>query len=131
MQQRPTATQLDLKATLEAKIRAQWEAFKKRDKKAYGDLLAEDFVGVEEDMQGTRNKTKAVNEIDSGNIYNYSLFGLSIVPIGPAAALATYEVTMEFPPKAQIRYWRVYVSELWLNRGGQWKIRHSQETRVK
>jgi hypothetical protein len=130
---RPTrvSMQPDLKAILEAKVRAEWDAFKRRNKKAYGDLLAEDFVGVEEDQQGTRNKLKAANEIDSGNIYNYSLFGLSIVPVGSSAAFATYEVTMEFPPKAQVRYMRVYVSELWLNRGGQWKIRHSQETHVK
>ena len=123
--------QSDLKTILGAKVKTEWEAFKKRDKKAYGDLLAEDFIGVEEDQQGTRTKMKAVSEVDAGNIYNYSLFGLSIVPIGPNAALATYELTMEFPPKAQARYLRVYVSELWLNRAGHWKIRHSQETRVK
>jgi len=120
-----------VKDILEAKVRAGWEAFKKKDKKAYRDLLADDFEGVENDGEGTRSKTHTVNEIDGGNVYNYSLFGIKVMPLGQDAAFITYEVTLEFPPKAQIRYSRVYVSELWLKRDGQWKERHYQETHVK
>ena len=126
-----TSTQPDVKDILEAKVRAGWEAFKKKDKKAYRDLLADDFEGVENDGEGTRSKTHTVNEIDAGNVYNYLLFGIKVMPLGQDAAFITYEVTLEFPPKAQIRYSRVYVSELWLKRDGQWRERHYQETHVK
>jgi hypothetical protein len=54
-----------------------------------------------------------------------------VTPLGPEAAFVIYEVTMEFPPKAQVRYLRVYVGELWVKRAGQWKIQHYQETKVK
>jgi len=127
----PASAETKLKDMLESNVRAEWDAFKKKDKKAYSDLLADDFEGVENDGEGTRNKTHAVNEIDASNIYNYSLAFFKLVPLAPDVAFVRYEITMEFPPKAQIRYSRVYVSELWLKRDGQWKERHHQETRVK
>ena len=127
----PASAETKLKDMLESNVRAEWDAFKKKDKKAYSDLLADDFEGVENDGEGTRNKTHAVNEIDASNIYNYSLAFFKLVPLAPDVAFVRYEITMEFPPKAQIRYSRVYVSELWLKHDGQWKERHHQETRVK
>jgi hypothetical protein len=50
---------------------------------------------------------------------------------GPDAALVIYEVTMQFPPKAQVRYSRVYISSLWVKRAGEWKEVHYQETNVR
>jgi hypothetical protein len=38
---------------------------------------------------------------------------------------------MQFPPKSQVRYSRVYISELWVKRGAEWKELHYQETHVK
>jgi Domain of unknown function (DUF4440) len=121
----------DLKNTFELKVKAEWEALKKRDNKAYGELLADDYEGVEVDGQGERTKIQALNELERGNVYNYALFGLKVLPLGPDAAFVIYEVTMEFPPKAQVRYSRVYITELWIKRGGQWKELHYQETHVK
>jgi Domain of unknown function (DUF4440) len=126
-----TPAKSGLKGIFESKARAEWDALKIKDKKAYGDLLADDYEGVEVDGQGERTKIQAVNEVEGANIYGYTLFGLKVIPLGSDAALVVYEVTMEFPPKAQVRYSRVYVSELWVKRDGQWKELHYQETRVK
>jgi hypothetical protein len=126
-----TAAESDFKNTFESKIKAEWEALKKKDKQAYGDLLAEDYEGVEVDGRGERTKIQSLNELESGNVYNYTLFGLKVIPLGPDAAFLIYEVTMEFPPKAQVRYSRVYVTELWTKRAGQWKELHYQETHVR
>jgi hypothetical protein len=115
----------------EAKIKAEWEAIKNKDKKAYGELLADDYQGVEVDGKGERNKLQALNELAETNVFNYTLWGLKLIPAGPEAALVIYEVTMQFPPKAQVRYSRVYISELWIKRSGQWKQVHYQETHVK
>lgn len=125
------AVESDFKDKFELKVRAEWEALKKKDKKAYDELLADDYEGVEVDGQGERTKIQAVNEVGRGNVYNYSLFGLKVIPLGPDAAFVIYEVTMEFPPKAQVRYSRIYVTELWTKREGQWKELHYQETHVK
>ncbi|HXO37879.1 MAG TPA: hypothetical protein VN872_04550, partial [Candidatus Acidoferrum sp.] len=76
-------------------------------------------------------KSAAVSEVDRSVVSRYYLFALNILPLDPDAALVTYELTMEFPPKAQVRLKRVLVSELWLKRDGQWKMRYYQETRVR
>jgi hypothetical protein len=129
---KPAATgDSPLKTMFESKIKAEWEALKNKDKKAYGDMLADEYQGVENDGQGERNKLQAINEVMATNVFNYTLFGLKVVPAGPDAAFVVYEVTMQFPPRSQVRYSRVYVGELWVKRGEQWKMVHYQETHVK
>jgi len=120
-----------LKDMFESKIKVEWEALKNKDKKSYAELLADDYQGVEVDGRGERNKIQAVNELADTNVYNYTLWGFKLIPLGPDAALVIYEVTMQFPPKAQVRYSRVYISELWVKPAGQWKELHYQETHVK
>jgi hypothetical protein len=126
-----SSAQPELKAVFESKIKAEWEALKKKDKKAYGDLLADDFQGVEVDGKGERTRIQAMNEVAEENVYNYTLWGFKLIPLGPDAAFVIYEVTMQFPPKSVVRYSRVYISELWVKRGGEWKELHYQETHVK
>jgi len=126
-----TSAASGLEAMFDAKIKVEWEALKHKDKKAYGELLADDYQGVEADGKGERNKIQAVNELADTNVFNYTLFGFKLIPAGPDVALVIYEVTEQFPPRAQIRYARVYISELWMKRAGEWKEVHYQETNVK
>jgi hypothetical protein len=125
------STQSPLESLLEGNVKTEWEAFKNKDKKAYSDLLADDFIGIEDDSQGMRSKNKAAAEIDSSVVTSYNVFAFRVLPLNPNAALVTYELTMLFPPKAQVRFKRVLISELWLKRDGQWKMRYYQETRVR
>jgi Domain of unknown function (DUF4440) len=120
-----------LRDVFQAKIKDEWEALKNKDKKAYGEMLADDYEGVEVDGRGERNKVQAVNELGETNIFNYTLWGFKLIPLPPDGAFVVYEVTMQFPPKAQVRYSRVYITELWLKRAGEWKEVHYQETHVK
>jgi len=127
----PVSTDPKSKEMWESKITAEWEAIKNKDKKAYADLLADDYQGVEVDGRGERNKIQAINELVADNVFTYTLWGFKLIPLDPDAAFLTYEVTMQFPPKAQVRYSRVYITELWMKRAGQWKEVHYQETHVK
>ena len=120
-----------LKDMFEAKIKAEWDALKKKDRKAYEALLADDYQGVEIDNRGERNKVQAVNEMGETNVSDYTIWGYKLIPLGPAAAFVIYEVTMQFPPKSVVRFSRVYITELWVRRGGEWKELHYQETHVK
>jgi hypothetical protein len=120
-----------LKTMFEAKIQAEWEALKNKDKKTYGDLLADDYQGVEVDGKGERTKLQALAELSDTNVFNYTLWGFKVIPAGPDAALIIYESTIQFPSKSAVRFSRVYISELWLKRAGQWKEVHYQETHVK
>jgi hypothetical protein len=128
----PTARTLSpLEKLLEGNVKAEWDAFKNKNKTAYSDLLAEDFVAVEDDGQGERNKSAAVAEIDRSVIDKYYLFALHVRPLDANTALVTYELTMAFPPKAVVRMKRVLISEVWIKRQGQWKMLHYQETRTR
>lgn len=120
-----------LNEMFEAKIKAEWEALKNKDKNAYAELLADDFQGVEVDGKGERNKVQAVSELAETNVFTYTLWGFKLIPLGPDAAFVIYESTTQFPPKAQVRLSRVYITELWVKRGEKWKELHYQETHVK
>ena len=120
-----------LKELFQTKVMAEWEALKNKDKKAYADLLADDYQGVEVDGRGERNKIQAINEVNDQNVFNYTLWGFKVIPLSGDSAFVIYEVTMQFPPGAQIRYSRVYIGEVWVKRGGAWQELHYQETRVK
>jgi hypothetical protein len=120
-----------LSAMFQAKIKAEWEAIKSKDKKAYGDLLADNYQGVEVDGRGERNKRQAIDELADTNVSNYILWGFKLIPAGANSALVIYEVTMQFPPKSQVRFSRIYISEMWEKRAGEWKEVHYQETHVK
>jgi len=120
-----------LKDMFEAKIKAEWEAIKNKDKKAYGQLLADDYQGVEVDNQGERTKIQALNELANGNVSNYTFWGFKLIPLGPDAAFVIYEVNLQFPPRSVVRFSRVYITELWVKRVGQWEVVHYQETHVK
>ena len=132
-EERPSGNPSDdaLRNMFESKIKAEWEAIKNKDKKAYGDLLADDYQGVEVDGKGERTKLQAMNEMSAQNVSNYTLWGMKLIPLGADAAFVIYESTIQFPPKSAIRYSRVYISELWVKRAGQWKELHYQETHVK
>ena len=120
-----------LKDLFESQIKVEWEAIKNKDKKTYGELLADDYQGVEVDGRGERTKGQALSELADTNVFNYTLWGYKLIPLGPDAAFVIYESTMQFPPKSVVRYSRVYITELWVKRAGQWKELHYQETHVK
>jgi len=115
----------------EAKIKAEWEALKNKDKNAYAELLADDYQGVEVDGKGERNKIQALSELAETNVFTYTPWGFKLIPLGPDAAFVIYESTMQFPPRSQLRLSRVYITELWVKRAGQWKELHNQETHIK
>jgi hypothetical protein len=49
-----TSSDSAFKEMFEAKVKGEWEAFKNKDKKAYAELLADDYQGVEVDGKGER-----------------------------------------------------------------------------
>jgi len=126
-----TSAELNLKDMFESKIKTEWDALKNKDKAAYGALLADDYQGVEVDGQGERTKLQALNELVNSNVSKYTLWGFKMIPLGPDAACVIYEVTIQFPPRSAVRFSRVYITELWVKRDGQWKELHYQETHVR
>lgn len=121
----------NLSELLEGKIRAAWAAFQSKDKKAYGEFLADDFIAVEADKEGERNKWHVLREVDNSVVDKLILSLFKVTPLGPDAAFVTYEAFIQFPPRAAIRFEKIYISEVWVKRKGEWKTLHYQETNVR
>jgi hypothetical protein len=56
--------QSKLAEMLEAKVKAAWAAYKKRDKNGYAAFLTDDFEGVESDGDGERPKPHILREVE-------------------------------------------------------------------
>ncbi len=121
----------ELTNLFDAKIKAEWQAIKNKDQKAYGDFLADDFVAVEADGGGERYKWKALSELQQSTVADYALSFLKVTPLCPDAAVVRYEVFIKFPPKSAVPFEKILVGEVWVKRDHQWKSLHYQETRVK
>lgn len=116
---------------LEAKVTAEWEAIKARDKNAFSKLLTDDFIAVESDGDGARNRIKAANELADSFLKDFHLQLLKTYALAPGLAYVRYENTMEFPPKSALRYKRLWIGEIWVKQGDDWKLWRYQETPVK
>ena len=121
----------ELAALLEAKVRAAWDAFKRRDRNAYANFLSGDFQAVEADGEGERSRLHVLGEVEHCMYSEYLLQLFQVQPLGAEHAFVTYESTMQFPKSAALRYRRVFVGELWTRREGQWKMMRYQETLVR
>src|ERR1700720_413861 len=126
-----TGAQSKLAEMLEAKVKAAWAAFKKKDKDAYAAFLTDDFQAVEADGDGERSKTKTVREVEHSMFVEYSLQLFQVQQLGPHYAFVTYECTMRFPRGSATLFRRVFIGELWTNRDGDWKMMRYQETVVR
>ena len=125
------AAQTDLANLLEARIKAEWQAIKNKDQKAYGEFLTDDYVAVEADGGGERYKWKALSELQQSVVTDYTLSFLKATALCPDAAFVRYEVFIRFPPKSAVPFEKILVGEIWVKRDGNWKALHYQETRVK
>jgi hypothetical protein len=103
-----------------------------KDPQALGELLTDDFVAVEVDNEGTRTKEQLLREIAQPVFSDYAISRFDSQSLGPDAELTTYEVFLHFLPGGQqVRYVRLYASEIWVKRDGSWKALHYQETKVR
>ena len=129
----PTKSKEETELTnlFDAKIKAEWEAIKKKDQKALGELLTEDFVGVEADRNGERYKWKVLSELQDSLVADYTLSFLKVTSLCPDTAFVRYEVFIKFPAKSVVPFEKILVGEIWVKRDGQWKSMHYQETPVK
>lgn len=116
---------------LEAKVKAAWATFMKKDKDGYAEFLAEDFKAVEADGDGERPKSQILREVEHSRYTDYLLQLFQVQQLGADYAFVTYESTMKFLQGPATRYRRVFIGELWTDRDGQWKMVRYQETPVR
>jgi hypothetical protein len=121
----------DLNLLLEGNIRAMWIAFRDKKRDAFAGYLWDDYKAVEEDGEGERNKLRVLREVDANNVHDFKPQWFVMEKLGPEAMLVTYENFIQFPPGAGVRFEKIFISEIWMKRNGQWKAWRYQATRVK
>jgi hypothetical protein len=128
---KPQQAPPELAKLLEGKVRAAWEAFKRKDKNAYAKFLTDDFQAVESDGDGERAKYLVLREVEHCTYTDYLLQLFQVQQLEKDHAFVTYESTMRFPKTAVLKVRRVFVGELWVRQSGDWKMMRYQETVVR
>jgi len=112
-------------------VRKAWEDFKNRNKESFAALLAEGFTEVEEDGLGPRDAQAEIAEMDELVISQYTLKGFRVMPVGTEGALVTYIAEYSGNAGGQAVQEKDAMGEVWIKRGGNWKILYVQATKVK
>src|SRR2546422_602716 len=122
---KPTATMSEAEVT--AREKAVWEALEKKDYDAFGNMLASDYLEVEDD--GIYDKAGIVTYLKDLNISNASFSDWKMFPLGKDAALITYNVNLKANFKGQAVPPGPYrAASVWANRDGKWLGVYYQET---
>lgn len=118
-------------AVLEAKVKKAWEDYKNKDKTSFAAILADGFREVEDDGNGFRDAKAEVAEIDEFNIAAYTLKDFSVKPLGPDAALVNYVAEYSGSAGGEKVQEKDAYGEVWVKRGGDWKVLYVQSTKMK
>lgn len=90
--------------------------FKNKDKNAFSAILADGFREVEEDGGGLRDAKAEV---------------ATVHPIGNESALVNYVASFSGSAGGQKVDGKEVCAEVWVKRGGNWKVFYVQSTNVK
>lgn len=116
-----------LEAELFAKEKGTWEAIKKKDYDAFGNMLASDYIEVEDD--GVYDKAGIVAYVKDLTITDVSFSDWKMLPIDDNAAILTYNTKIKGSFKGGLLPMGPYRSaSAWVNRGGQWQSIYYQQT---
>lgn len=122
----------NLQALLEKRARAGWEAYKNRNKAAFTALVTEDYAAGLANGQGLHDLKTTLASMDQVTIESYTLSDFKLATLGPRTALLTYHATMRYKiGTGAVQEAKLYASDLWVKRAGEWKSMHYQETEVK
>jgi hypothetical protein len=118
-------------ADVTAKEKGVWDALKKKDYEAFSNMLAADYIEVEDD--GVYDKAATSNTIKDFAISDATFSDWKIIPINKDAILVTYNLslvnatykTIAVPPGPY------RVASAWVNRDGKWLEGFYQETLAK
>jgi hypothetical protein len=133
---KPTEPTTSVKKTaaheaLIAKEKEIWEAYKRKDTKALGELLADDYYAVEDADGEIMSKTEAIQSVRGLELKHYEMKDVTVIPINDGSAIVRYKVKMEGAAfkHAFVPQWSM-VSSIWVKRAGQWQNLMYQETKI-
>jgi hypothetical protein len=127
-QNKPSASQNPDTAACEARSRKLWEDFKNRNKTALASTLAHGFRALEEGANGFAEADGYLSTLDDFELKSYDLSDYTALRLGSDAFLVNYHAHYEGVSAGQTAQGNSGFSEVWVRRGGLWKIQYLQET---
>ena len=124
-------TVLDAIVANEKKI---MDTLKKNDITAFGNMLPEDLIDVEDD--GIHTKTEWLNEVEeqkkNGLLFkDFKMADLRLIHYGPSAATLVMRETIDGSQNGKPFQWHINSSASYVNRGGKWIPVLYQDTMAK
>jgi ketosteroid isomerase-like protein len=115
-----------LRDQIVAHERAGLDALKPGDLTTFGASTADDAVFV--DAHGPASKAEVMEHTAAFRLHDYTMDDVRFVEVSADSGLIVYTLTESGSSHGKEFSAKVYVSSLWLKRGGKWVCAFSQET---
>ena|SRR5579864_6684380 len=115
-----------LKAAILENETATWETLKQKNYSAYGELLADSYVGI--DNTGISNRAELLKALPELHLKAYSIEDVKVTPVANGIALITYKVKLDGSYQGKELKRPIYAASVWVKRGPKWLQTFNQET---
>jgi hypothetical protein len=125
-----TKTAAPSEADIIAKETATWDLLKKKDYDAFGNLLASDYIEVNDN--GVFDKPGIIADLKDFNLTDATFSDWKMISIDNDAVILTYQATVKATEKgADVPPGPYRSAAVWVNRDGKWVAFYYQQTLVK
>jgi len=107
-----------------------WENFRRKNKQAYADSIADDCAGFDLTGTGLKNKAAAVADLDLADVTHYEMRDFKAERIADDVALAHFFAHFTGTAGGQPFDISMFIGELMVKRNGRWLVRWFQNTPV-
>jgi hypothetical protein len=114
-----------------AKEKEVWDAYKRKDTKTLGQLLAGEYYAIEDADGQIMSKAEAIESAAELDLKNYEMRNVAVFQINDGSAIVRYKVKIEGAAHkhAFVPQWSM-VSSVWVKREGKWQNLMYQETKI-
>lgn len=114
------------------KSKALLQARKSKDASQLNQALARDFLSVGSEGR-LHDRSEMIDSAREGELQDFHAYNFRVIQINDSAVMVTFDCVIKMPegdaPNMAPRYQRV--SDLWVNDGGDWKLKFQQATAVR
>ncbi|HXA03638.1 MAG TPA: nuclear transport factor 2 family protein [Bryobacteraceae bacterium] len=115
-----------LKNTILENETATWEQLKQKNYSAFGELLADNYAGI--DNTGISNRAELLKALPDLHLVGYSIDDVKVMQVASGVALITYKVKLDGSYQGKNFKRPIYAASVWVKRGSKWLQTFNQET---
>ena len=115
-----------LKTTILENETATWETLKQKNYSAYGELLADNYAGI--DNTGISNRAELLKALPELHLKAYSIEDVKVMSVASGVALITYKVKLDGSYQGKELKRPIYAASVWVRHGSKWLQTFNQET---